>query len=71
MVLILVLVLIQAPAAGGGQTKFQRKRRSHRGVGRSRYDLREWRAIVGLWPLDAGARGVEMNSYKRQVRPFL
>jgi hypothetical protein len=56
----------QAHAAGGDQTKFQRKSTQFIAAlgdpgATSGSGAQSW----GLWPLDPGPRGVELNSYKR------
>ena len=53
-------------AAGGGQTKFQRISTQFIAAlgdpgATSGSGAQSW----GLWPLDPGPRGVELNSYKR------
>ena len=57
---------IQAHAAGGGQTKFQRISTQFIAAlgdpgATSGSGAQSW----GLWPLDPGPRGVELNSYQR------
>ena len=56
----------QAHAAGGGQTKFQRISTQFIAAlgdpgATSGSGAQSW----GLWPLDPGPRGVELNSYNR------
>ena len=56
----------QAHAAGGGQTKFQRISRQYIAAlgdpgATSGNGAQSW----GLWPLDPGPRGIELNSYHR------
>jgi hypothetical protein len=56
----------QAHAAGGSQTKFQRTSTQYIAAlgdpgATSGSGAQSW----GLWPLDPGPRGVELNSYKR------
>ena len=56
----------QAHAAGGDQTKFQRKSTQFiAALGDTRATSGSGAQSWGLWPLDPGPRGVELNSYKR------
>ena len=56
----------QAHAAGGDQTKFQRKSTQFiAALGDPRATSGSGAQSWGLWPLDPGPRGVELNSYKR------
>src|SRR5215467_12985591 len=60
----------QAHAAGGGQTKFQRISTQFIAAlgdpgATSGSGAQSW----GLWPLDPGPRGVELNSYQRLKDP--
>jgi hypothetical protein len=60
------LIQSQARAAGGGQMKFQRISTQFIAAlgdpgATSGSGAQSW----GLWPLDPGPRGVELNSYKR------
>ena len=56
----------QAHAAGGGQTKFQRiPTQFIAALGDPRATSGNGAQSWGLWPLDPGPRGVELNNYKR------